>query len=222
MALNPAAAARHAARHIVRSASGREAWRPSSCQRIAVIPEAKRNAVALHRVTPEIRCHGGAEYRSPSRALARPINCAPPMHRRIEALVVPVAPSAPPSARTQLYTVRQGRDAGDHLDRFGVSLSQLRRWNKITGHQSAAGQRLHVADPASAPHMASASIAPEALNQPRMSATPRRQRAQPQSLPAHAPRKRSADLQRNMAPAKHSGTVSGAKKSEQQAPESLP
>ena len=48
-----------------------------------------------------------------------------------EALVVPVAPVATPSLHTLVYTTRRGDTLVSIADRFGVSLDQLRRWNKI-------------------------------------------------------------------------------------------
>ena len=65
----------------------------------------------------------------------------------VEALVVPVAPVAVPS-RGLLYTVRRGDTLVSIADRFGVSLSQLRRWNSLTGTRVEPGRRLHVAEPA--------------------------------------------------------------------------
>ncbi len=66
----------------------------------------------------------------------------------VEGLVVPQAPAAAPS-RVALYTVRRGETLVTVADRFGVSLSQLRRWNGITGIKVEAGRRLHVAEPVS-------------------------------------------------------------------------
>jgi membrane-bound lytic murein transglycosylase D len=66
--------------------------------------------------------------------------------RGVEALVVPVPPAATPSARMVLYTARKGDTLVTIADRFGVSLSQLRRWNKITGIKVTPGSRLHVAE----------------------------------------------------------------------------
>jgi membrane-bound lytic murein transglycosylase D len=67
----------------------------------------------------------------------------------IEALVVPVAPVAAPSLHTLLYTTRRGDTLVSIADRFGVSLDQLRRWNKIpSGIKVEPGRRLHVAEPA--------------------------------------------------------------------------
>ncbi len=67
----------------------------------------------------------------------------------VEALVVPVPPAAAPSAHTVYYTTRRGDTLVSVADRFGVSLSQLRRWNKLraTGIKVDAGRRLHVAEP---------------------------------------------------------------------------
>jgi membrane-bound lytic murein transglycosylase D len=67
----------------------------------------------------------------------------------LEALVVPVAPVAAPALHTLLYIARRGDTLVSIADRFGVSLDQLRRWNKIpTGVHVEPGRRLHVAEPA--------------------------------------------------------------------------
>jgi membrane-bound lytic murein transglycosylase D len=52
---------------------------------------------------------------------------------------------------TLLYTTRRGDTLVSIADRFGVSLDQLRRWNKISaGIKVEPGRRLHVAEPSSA------------------------------------------------------------------------
>jgi membrane-bound lytic murein transglycosylase D len=66
----------------------------------------------------------------------------------VEALIVPVAPVAAPLSRGMLYTARRGDTLVSIADRFGVSLSQLRRWNHLTGIKVEPGRRLHVAEPA--------------------------------------------------------------------------
>jgi membrane-bound lytic murein transglycosylase D len=184
-------------------------------QRIAAVPEAKRNAWRYHRVTPEDTLATVArEYRVTVEALAaaNQLDSADSIEG-VEALVVPVAPSAPPSARTQLYTVRKGETLVTISDRFGVSLNQLRRWNKITGIRVQPGRRLHVADPASVPHAASRKHragGSQSAAHARNTAPPKGAAAK---SAAHAARKRSAAPPAKHAPAKHSGTVSGAKKS---------
>jgi LysM repeat protein len=67
----------------------------------------------------------------------------------LEALLVPTPPAAEP-AHARLYTVRKGETLVTISDRFGVSLNELRRWNKIPGIKVQPGQRLHVAEPVSA------------------------------------------------------------------------
>jgi membrane-bound lytic murein transglycosylase D len=46
-----------------------------------------------------------------------------------------------------LYSVRRGDTLITIADRFGVSLAQLRRWNKLTGIRVRPGSRLRVAEP---------------------------------------------------------------------------
>jgi membrane-bound lytic murein transglycosylase D len=68
--------------------------------------------------------------------------------------VVPLAPTAAPATRMVMYTARKGDTLVTIADRFGVSLNQLRRWNKMEGVKVEVGRRLHVAEPASAPSTA--------------------------------------------------------------------
>jgi membrane-bound lytic murein transglycosylase D len=65
----------------------------------------------------------------------------------VEGLAVPQAAAAI-TAHVALYTVRRGETLVTIADRFGVSLSELRRWNGITGYKVEPGRRLHVAEPA--------------------------------------------------------------------------
>jgi membrane-bound lytic murein transglycosylase D len=119
-------------------------------QRIAAIPENKRNGWRYHRVTPEDTLASVAhEYRVTAADLAAANQLKESDSiQGVEALVVPSAPAAAPSARALLYTVRKGETLVTIADRFGVSLNQLRRWNKVAGIKVEPGRRLHVADPA--------------------------------------------------------------------------
>jgi membrane-bound lytic murein transglycosylase D len=53
-----------------------------------------------------------------------------------------------------LYTARRGDTLVTIADRFGVSLTQLRRWNKVAGIKVEPGRKLRVAEPVAAPHSA--------------------------------------------------------------------
>jgi len=118
-------------------------------QRIAAIPEGKRNSWRFHRVTHEDTLASVAREYHVTAAELSAANHLPTDNslEGIEALVVPVPPSAEPSTRTMLYTVRKGETLVTIADRFGVSLNQLRRWNKMTGVKVEPGRRLHVAEP---------------------------------------------------------------------------
>ena len=183
-------------------------------QRITAIPEGKRTAWRYHRVAHEDTLASVAlKYRVTEAALADA------NHLRvrdsiegIEALVVPAAPVAEPVSHPRLYTARSGDTLVTISDRFGVSLTQLRRWNKITGTKVPPGQRLYVADSATIHHSATrahrgtgtqvspnthhAAPSKRALNKPAPPAAPKRN-----SVPAA-----------NKSPVKHPAATHAAKK----------
>jgi membrane-bound lytic murein transglycosylase D len=120
-------------------------------QRIAGIPESKRTSWRYHRLTADDSLASVAHtYHVPVAELAATNQLKDDQSLSgVEALVVPVAPVAAPSLHTLLYTTRRGDTLVSIADRFGVSLDQLRRWNKIpTGIKVEPGRRLHVAEPA--------------------------------------------------------------------------
>ena len=120
-------------------------------QRAALIPEAKRNSWRYHPVVAgDTLASVAQEYRVPVAELASANQLSPTDSvAGIEALVVPVPPAAEPLTRTRLYIVRRGDTLVTIADRFGVSLSQLRRWNGIpSGIRVEPGRRLRVAEPA--------------------------------------------------------------------------
>jgi len=121
-------------------------------QRIGSIPESKRTAWRYHPVIPEDTLASVARaYRVTIGDLAAANQVREDQALSgVQALVVPVAPVAAPSMHTLLYTARRGDTLVSIADRFGVSLDQLRRWNKIpSGIRVEPGRRLHVAEPSS-------------------------------------------------------------------------
>ena len=124
-------------------------------QRVALIPENRRNAWRYHRLTADDTLASVArEFRVSESELAS----ANQLHstsslQGLDAVVVPQAPPAAPATRMVLYTARRGDTLVTISDRFGVSLTELRRWNHLTGPSSkvAPGSRLHVAEPAAPP-----------------------------------------------------------------------
>jgi membrane-bound lytic murein transglycosylase D len=123
-------------------------------QRIAGIPESKRNSWRYHLVSAGDTISSVAHvYR------VQPADLAAANQLRetdslqgVDALVVPVAPEPARIAHRVLYTVRRGDTLITIADRFGVSLADLRRWNNVTGFRVEPGRRLHVAEPAPVEH----------------------------------------------------------------------
>ena len=120
-------------------------------EKIAAIPESHRNSWRYHKVTPDDTLASVArEYRVSVSSLASANDLAEKAPLAgVEALVVPVAPAAEPSSRTVYYTTRRGDTLVSVADRFGISLTEIRRWNKLpsSGIRIEAGRRLHVAEP---------------------------------------------------------------------------
>ncbi len=186
--------------------------------RIAQVPEGKRNAWRYHRVAAEDTLASVArEYRvaEAELAAANRLRSSDGLDG-VEALVVPTVPVAAPSTRRALYTVRRGDTLVTISDRFGVSLNELRRWNKIAGIKVEPGRRLHVAEPAGAArastgrHRAAAASAGKAH-----AASPAKGSAHEPA--SRAPSSKSATSATKKAPARRRGssarTPSSAKKS---------
>jgi membrane-bound lytic murein transglycosylase D len=123
-------------------------------QRAALIPEGRRTSWRYHPVAAgDTLASVAQEYRVSVAELATAnqltVSESGQSLAGTDALVVPVPLAAEPLARTRLYTVRRGDTLVTIADRFGVSLSQLRRWNSIpSGIRVDAGRRLRVAEPA--------------------------------------------------------------------------
>ena len=63
-----------------------------------------------------------------------------------QALVIPVPPP-PVSAAHMRYRVRRGDTMVTLADRFGVTTSQLRRWNGLHGNRLPVGRTIYVSEP---------------------------------------------------------------------------
>ena len=120
-------------------------------EKVAAIPESRRNSWRYHKVNPDDTMATVARaYRVGLGELAGANDLSETAKLDgVEALVVPVPPAAAPSSHTLYYTTRRGDTLVSVADRFGISLTQLRRWNKlpVSGIKIPAGHRLHVAEP---------------------------------------------------------------------------
>ncbi|WP_239462016.1 lytic transglycosylase domain-containing protein [Occallatibacter savannae] len=120
-------------------------------EKIAAIPVSKRDSWRYHKVTPDDTLASVARTYSVSVSALADANQLDTTSKLdgVEALVVPVPARAVPSSHTVYYTTRRGDTLVSIADRFGISLSQLRRWNKLpaSGIRVDAGRRLHVAEP---------------------------------------------------------------------------
>jgi membrane-bound lytic murein transglycosylase D len=183
-------------------------------ERIEAIPQGKRNAWRYHRVAPEDTLVSVARaYRVTEAALAAANELRPSEGiEGVEALLVPTPPVAEPAAHARLYTVRKGDTLVTIADRFGVSLNELRRWNRIPGIKVQPGQRLHVAEPVSAPHAAAGGHRrAETSAGARPPQAPAKGVATKPAAPE--PYKKEGAAAAKKAPAQRSGTAAGARKS---------
>jgi membrane-bound lytic murein transglycosylase D len=121
-----------------------------------LIPESKRTSWRFHAVAAGDTLESvAAEYRISAAELAGANQLTPGGGiAGTEGLVIPLAPVAAPAFQTRIYVVRRGDTLVTIADRFGVSLSELRRWNGIaSGTRVEPKRRLRVAEPAPLTHV---------------------------------------------------------------------
>lgn len=121
-------------------------------ERIAQIPEERRDQWRYHRIEPDETLTSVARSYHVSVEQLASVNQLEPGDSlaNVEALVVPVAPPPAVVSRTETYKARRGDTLVKIADRFGVSLEDLRRWNHLSGGTVSAGQRIRVSEPAAA------------------------------------------------------------------------
>jgi peptidoglycan lytic transglycosylase D len=115
-------------------------------QRIAQIPESKRDSWRYHRVaTGDTLASVAHDFHVSISELAEANQLG--IHDSLDGVQALVVPVARTSTRGLLYTVRRGDTLISIADRFGVSLGELRRWNHIRGTRVRVGRRIHVTEP---------------------------------------------------------------------------
>ena len=117
-------------------------------QRLAMIPKDHRDAWRFHIVTADDTLDSIAQnFHVRVRELENVNHLAleDPVQVGAE-LVVPTAPPPRYAARMR-YRIRRGDTMVTVADRFGVTTSQLRRWNRLRGNRIRAGHWLYVSEP---------------------------------------------------------------------------
>ncbi|HTV06710.1 MAG TPA: LysM peptidoglycan-binding domain-containing protein [Acidobacteriaceae bacterium] len=117
-------------------------------QRIAQIPVDKRRYWRYHTIAPGDTLAGIARTYHVSVSDITEVNqlASTTDLSGVDGIIVPVAPRYEPSSTT-LYRVRHGDTLITIADRFGVTVTELRRWNHIPGYFVRTGRRIYVAEP---------------------------------------------------------------------------
>lgn len=116
-------------------------------QRIALIPEEHRNSWRFHIATEGDTLGSIAQtyhVKTADLETANQLDAGDSIQEG-QALAIPVKPA--PVARNRRYRVRRGDTMVTLADRFGVTTSQLRRWNGIRGNRVSAGRLIYVSEP---------------------------------------------------------------------------
>jgi membrane-bound lytic murein transglycosylase D len=123
-------------------------------KRIAAVPENKRNAWRYHRVTGDDTLASVARESHISVSDLAEANQLKESDSLtgLEGVAVPAAPAPTVSMRALSYTARKGDTLVTIADRFGVSLTQLRQWNKLSGIKVEPGRKLRVTEPVATGH----------------------------------------------------------------------
>ncbi len=117
-------------------------------ERIAAIPETKRNSWRFHEVTAGETLDQVAQlfHVTPSDLLAANSLPANSTIEEGDDLVIPVAGSGGGSNALQ-YTTRRGDTLVTVADRFNITAENLRTWNHLTSSTLTPGRKIYVAEP---------------------------------------------------------------------------
>ena len=118
-------------------------------ERIAAIPESKRNSWRFHEVVAGETLDSVAQlyHVSGSDILAANELPADTAVETGDDLVIPVAGSGSGASHPLQYTTRRGDSLVTVADRFNVTSEQLREWNHLSTSSLAAGRKIYVAEP---------------------------------------------------------------------------
>jgi membrane-bound lytic murein transglycosylase D len=123
-------------------------------KRIAEIPEDKRRYWRFHKLAEgESLADVARTYHVSASEITfvNQLNSAGDL-TGVESLVIPTAPaSSPASAHSAMYRARKGDTLVTVADRFGVTVDQLKRWNRLKTTTLTPGRSLYVAEPAHIP-----------------------------------------------------------------------
>ncbi len=118
-------------------------------QRLALIPKAHRDSWRFHIVTADDTLASIAEaFHVKTRDLenANQLRSDDPIHAG-DTLAIPVALPPPVRSSHRRYRVRRGDTIVTLADRFGVTTSELRRWNGLHGNRIRAGRSIYISEP---------------------------------------------------------------------------
>jgi membrane-bound lytic murein transglycosylase D len=117
--------------------------------RLKAIPEANRASWRFHvvkegetldEIATSLHAHPAEIATVNSITSAKPIEAG-------DELIVPVAASSAAGLGQQRYTLRRADTLVTVADRFGVTVEQLRRWNRLASSRVEPGRSLYVAEP---------------------------------------------------------------------------
>jgi membrane-bound lytic murein transglycosylase D len=124
-------------------------------QRLAMVPEEHRNAWRFHIATQDDTLTSIAQtfhVTTKELAEANGLRSDDSIHAN-QPLLIPVPP--PVISAHMRYRVRRGDTMVTLADRFGVTTSQLRRWNGLHGNRLPVGRTIYVSEPVRTHHRGS-------------------------------------------------------------------